>query len=192
MSLEHAILGFLNYGPHSGYDLKKVFDVSVQHFWPADQSQIYRTLSRLEDKGWAEMELIEQDDRPDRKVYHITTAGQEELRRWLITPLPSKAVRSAPLIQVFFAAQLSDEEILAIFERWAESARTILARYEQVPQESAEYEETNGTPRDSFFWMLTLEFGIKSMQAQLEWFESVIQRIRDKQHPGPGKPEPRG
>jgi len=183
MSLEHAILGFLTYGPHSGYDLKKIFDISVQHFWSADQSQIYRTLSRLEDKGWAEMEMVEQDDRPDRKEYHITAAGQEELRRWLTTPLPSKAVRSAPLIQVFFAAQLSDEEILAIFERWAESARTVLACYDQVPQESAEYEEMNGTPRDSFFWMLTLEFGIKSMQVQLEWFESVIQRIRDKQHP---------
>jgi PadR family transcriptional regulator AphA len=183
MSLEYAILGFLNYGPHSGYDLKKVFDISVQHFWSADQSQIYRTLSRLENKGLAEMEVVEQDDRPDRKVYRITETGQEELRRWLTTPLPSKAMRSAPLIQVFFAAQLSDEEILAIFERWAERARELLARYDQIPQQSAEYENMNGTPRDSFFWMLTLELGTKSAQVQLEWFESVIQRIRDKQHP---------
>ena len=45
MSLDHAILGFLNYKPLSGYDLKKVFDSSVRHFWYADQSQIYRTLS---------------------------------------------------------------------------------------------------------------------------------------------------
>jgi PadR family transcriptional regulator AphA len=183
MSLEHAILGFLNYGPHSGYDLKKMFDISVQHFWPADQSQIYRTLSRLEEKGWAEMEVVEQDDRPDRKVYRITEVGQDELRRWLTTPLPPKAVRSAPLIQVFFAAQLSDEEILAMFERWAGHTRALLARYAQVPQESIECEEMTGSPRDSFFWMLTLELGIKSAQAQLEWFESVIQRIRDKQHP---------
>ena len=33
MSLEHAILGFLNYHPYSGYDLKKVFDHSVQPRW---------------------------------------------------------------------------------------------------------------------------------------------------------------
>ena len=72
MSLEHAILGFLNYGPYSGYDLKKIFDISVQHFWPADQSQIYRTLSRLEDREWVDMDVIEQDDRPDRKEYRIT------------------------------------------------------------------------------------------------------------------------
>jgi PadR family transcriptional regulator AphA len=183
MSLEHAILGFLNYGSFSGYDLKKIFDISVQHFWPADQSQIYRTLSRLEDEGWAEMELVEQDDRPDRKVYRINEAGQAELRRWLTTPLPSKAMRSAPLIQVFFAAQLSDEEILAMFERRAEHMRALLARYDQVPQESAEYDTMIGSPRDTFFWMLTLELGVKVAQAHLEWFESVIQRIRDKQHP---------
>ena len=42
MSLEYAILGFLCYKPLSGYDLKKIFDNSVQHFWPADQGQIYR------------------------------------------------------------------------------------------------------------------------------------------------------
>ena len=47
MSLEYAILGFLNYHPYTGYDLKKIFDTSVRHFWPADQSQIYRTLARL-------------------------------------------------------------------------------------------------------------------------------------------------
>jgi PadR family transcriptional regulator AphA len=129
------------------------------------------------------MEIVEQDDRPDRKVYRITEAGQEELRRWLTTPLPSKAVRSAPLIQVFFAAQLSDEEILAMFERWAERTRALLARYDQIPQESSEYDEMVGSPRDSFFWMLTLELGVKSARAQLEWFESVIQRIRDKQYP---------
>ena len=44
MSLDHAILGFLNYRRYSGYDLKKIFDKSVRHFWPADQSQIYLTL----------------------------------------------------------------------------------------------------------------------------------------------------
>jgi PadR family transcriptional regulator AphA len=183
MSLAHAILGFLNYGPFSGYDLKKMFDVSVQHFWPADQSQIYRTLSRLEDKGWAEQELVEQEDRPDRKVYHITEAGQEELRRWLTTPLPPHETRSAPLIQVFFAGQLSDEEILAIFRRGAGELREVLERYGQVPEESRAYVEAANSPRETFFWLLTLECGIKMAEAQLEWLESVIRRIENKEHP---------
>jgi hypothetical protein len=92
-------------------------------------------------------------------------------------------VRSAQLIQVFFAGQLSDQEILAIFERWTEYMRTLLAKYDQVPEECAACQDLADSPRESFFWMLTLELGIKSAQTQLEWFESVIQRIRDKQHP---------
>ena len=75
MSLKHAILGFLQYGPSTGYELKKVFDNSVQHFWPADQSQIYRTLVWLEEQGWVSMELIPQDDHPDRKVYSISVTA---------------------------------------------------------------------------------------------------------------------
>jgi PadR family transcriptional regulator AphA len=88
MSLEYAILGFLNYHPYTGYDLKKIFDTSVRHFWQADQSQIYRTLSRLTEHGYVEMEKVPQEDRPDRKVYHITQAGHAELIKWLSSPPP--------------------------------------------------------------------------------------------------------
>ena len=88
MSLEYAILGFLNYHPYTGYDLKKIFDTSIRHFWPADQSQIYRTLARLTEQGFAEMEKVPQDDRPDRKVYSITEAGRAELMKWLSGPPP--------------------------------------------------------------------------------------------------------
>jgi DNA-binding PadR family transcriptional regulator len=183
MSLEHAILGFLNYKPFSGYDLKKVFDVSVRHFWPADQSQIYRTLARLADRGWVELELVEQADRPDRKVYHITGDGRAELNRWLSMPLPFAHPRHAQLIQVFFSGQLSDGEILAMFEREAGHLRTILESYDQIPGEAQPYVDMVGSPRESFFWMLTLECGIEAFRAQLAWLESVMQRIKDGQVP---------
>ena len=183
MSLEHAILGFLSYKPFSGYDLKKVFDTSVNHFWPADQSQIYRTLARLAEREWAEVEVVPQKDRPARKVYHITEVGRQELRRWLTAPLPFRDSRHASLIQVFFAGQLSDEEILAMLKREAEPLRAALERYDRVPEMSAPFIETIDSPREAFFWMLTLEYGIRMAQASLEWIESVIQRIEDRQHP---------
>jgi PadR family transcriptional regulator, regulatory protein AphA len=187
MSLEHAILGFLNYGPFSGYDLKKVFDTSVQHFWPADQSQIYRTLARLEEQGLTEVEVVHQEGRPDRKEYHITPAGQEALHQWLATPLPPEEIRSAALIQIFFAGQLSDEEILSGLEERAERTRKLLDHYSEVPEASSKYAQDVHSPREVFFWMLTLECGIKSAQTQLEWLEDVIERIRNKQHPSEKK-----
>ena len=183
MSLEYAILGFLNYHPYTGYDLKKIFDTSIRHFWPADQSQIYRTLSRLTEQGLAEMEKVPQEERPDRKVYSITAAGREELLKWLAGPTPTGAVRSAPLIQVFFAGQLSDEQVLAKFESVTALMRTFLDLYSQVPEQIAPYQQEITSPREHFFWLLTLDNGIRSMRATLEWAESVVAQIKSGKVP---------
>ena len=178
MSLDYAILGFLNYHAYTGYDLKKIFDTSVQHFWPADQSQIYRTLARLTDRSLVEVQRVPQEDRPDRKVYHITQSGRAELLKWLEGPPPAEGPRSAPLIQVFFAGQLSDEEVLAKFMGFADSLRATLARFEQIPSQVEPYQREIGSPREYFFWMLTLDNGLRSVRATLEWAEAVIEQIK--------------
>ena len=178
MSLEYAILGFLNYRPLSGYDLKKVFDNSVRHFWPADQSQIYRTLARLAEKGLVEQEVFRGVDRPDRKEYRITPAGQEALHTWLLNPLPSQDLRIAELIQVFFAGQLSDKQALALFERLAADARAVLAVYDRIPQAAGVDDPAVGPPRERFFWQLTLDYGVMSARADLVWLEQVIARLK--------------
>ena len=183
MSLEFAILGFLNYHPYTGYDLKKIFDTSIRHFWPADQSQIYRTLSKLTENGWAEREKVPQDDRPDRKVYSITESGRQELLRWISDPPPMGEPRSAPLVQVFFAGNLSDEEVLAKFEGFAATMRATLAQYDQIPKMLGPYQQEISSPREHFFWMLTLENGIRTMRSNLEWAESVIERIKNGKVP---------
>jgi DNA-binding PadR family transcriptional regulator len=183
MSLDYAILGFLSYHPYTGYDLKKIFDNSVQHFWSADQSQIYRTLARLTEQGMARMEKQPQEDRPDRKVYHITDQGRAELLKWLSGPPCLEAPRSAALVQVFFSAQLTDAEVLAKFEGFAAELRALLERYDQVPGQILPYQEEIDSPRETFFWMLTLENGIRNMRANLEWAESIIARIQAGQVP---------
>jgi PadR family transcriptional regulator AphA len=179
MSLEYAILGFLNYRPFTGYDLKKIFDTSVRHFWPADQSQIYRTLNRLADKGLAEMEVITQEDRPNRKEYTITSAGRQALRDWLVTPLPFGEHRNAPMVQVFFAGQLSNQEIIQIYKRVADFMRAGLAQYEMIPQEMEAYADYVDSPREFFFWMQTLEIGKMMAHTNLEWIENVIKKIEN-------------
>jgi len=186
MSLEYAILGFLSYRPLSGYDLKKVFDNSVRHFWPADQSQIYRTLARLAEQAYVEQESYRGVDRPDRKEYRITPAGREALRAWLLSPLPSQDSRIAELIQVFFAGQLSDAQVVALFERLAAGARATLAVYDQIPQPADADAQAAGLQRERFFWQLTLEYGIMSARRDLAWLESVIARI----HAGDLPPAP--
>jgi PadR family transcriptional regulator AphA len=183
MSLDYAILGFLNYRPFTGYDLKKALDTSVRHFWPADQTQIYRTLISLTEKGLAEMEVVDQSNRPDRKVYRITGVGREALRVWLTEPHRSAENRNSLLVQVFFAGQLSDEEVLPIFERLSEQFRSLLAVYDVISQENDKYQEYTASPRELYFWMLTLEAGKVTARANLELVESILRRIRNKELP---------
>jgi len=73
--------------------------------------------------------------------------------------------------------------VLALFEREAEQLRARLARCAQVPQESAAYVEQIGSPRETFFWMLTLEYGVTVNRAALEWIEEVIRRLRRGEQP---------
>lgn len=183
MILEHAILGFLNYRSMTGYELKKLFDRSVRHFWPADQGQIYRALNRISAEGWTGMEVVEQQDRPDRKVYHISPEGKTELRRWLLAPIQMPENRSAAMVQVFFAGQLSDAEIQALFERTAAQMRAGLAILESVPQDFAAYQDTIQSPREFYLWKVTLEIGIESLRSNLRLAEDLAQRVKNGELP---------
>ena len=59
--LKHGILGLLNYGDMSGYEIREVFKDSLNYFWTAQTSQIYRELGVLEKNGWIVKQTIEQD-----------------------------------------------------------------------------------------------------------------------------------
>jgi PadR family transcriptional regulator, regulatory protein AphA len=195
MSLDHAILGFLNYDmPLSGYDLKKTLDGSVAHFWPADQSQIYRTLARLTKQDYVDVEFIaQQQDRPNRKVYHITDKGRKEICRWVAEERSKEVFRKPFLVQSFFAGMLNDEQVLEIFEARAQELRDLQARFEALAKDVAEGKGHEGPPREQFFWYLTLDNGLWEVQAKLEWVEDTIGRIKRKEYEQGGRvlPPPR-
>ncbi len=90
---------------------------------------------------------------------------------------------SNSLVQVFFAGQLSDAEALAKFENFAAVLRNILSQYEQIPEQILPYKREIDSPREHFFWLLTLENGIANMRANLAWAESVIERFKSGEVP---------
>jgi hypothetical protein len=87
------------------------------------------------------------------------------------------------MVQVFFSGQMSDAEVLAKFESAAALFRAILNRYDQVPEQALEPMRQIPSPREHYFWMLTLDLGLRTMRANLEWAESVIAAIRNRQIP---------
>jgi DNA-binding PadR family transcriptional regulator len=85
MSVRHAILALLYQKPMYGYELGRHLPPALQVERDIKPGQIANTLARMEEAGWIECQT-EQGDGPDRKVYHLTAAGREELRTWYLTP----------------------------------------------------------------------------------------------------------
>ena len=179
MPLEHAILAFLDFGPQTGYDLKKGFDRSVSHFWSTTQSHIYKALEKLEEQGFTESKIIPQEGKPNRKEYHITKAGRAELKNWLSTPLPLSPVREAWMIQLFFSHPLSNEEIAQLVEtRKTEVANAIEALGQAQAQiEGQKKEGPPGMERMVALWQLTLDYGSEYYKAEHAWLEKTLKRV---------------
>lgn len=177
MSLKHAILGFLSIKSMTGYDLKKAFDQSIQYFWPANQSQIYRTLAEMHAAGLIDPEVIAREERLDMKVYHISNTGLNELHRWLSTALPHQDYREAFLIQVYFGSRLSDQEVLPVIKNMIRDLETSQNQLTAMYKMYLEVIEKLEAPRELFFSMLPLEFGIASNQTALEWLNSAYRRL---------------
>lgn len=180
MPLEHAILAFLEFGPQSGYDLKKNFDTSVAHFWSATQSHIYKALENLEKKEFVESQVILQEGKPNRKEYHLTKAGRAELKQWLSTPLPLSPVREAWLIQLFFAHPLSNDEIAVLVQtRKEEVGKAIEALNEaQAAIEQQKQLDVPNIERMTSLWQLTLDYGAEYYKSEFAWLEKVQKQVK--------------
>ena len=178
MPLSHAILGFLDYAPMSGYDLKKNFDQSVSHFWSATQSHIYKALENLEKDGMVESLVIQGEGKPNRKQYQITKEGRAELHRWVSTPLPVEGPREAWLIQVFFAHNATNDEIVSLFEKRIEELKVYVSQC-QIAQAGIDegYKQT-GMKRLRDLWQLTLDNGMSYYESEIAWLEKTLPRVR--------------
>jgi DNA-binding PadR family transcriptional regulator len=176
VSLKYALLGFLDLLPLSGYDLAKMFDDSVNFYWPATHSQIYRTLKQLLEDGMVTREIVEQSIHPDKKVYSITETGREELRRWVAAPLDLPTVRHGLLVQLASASRLDDEEIINLLEAYAEKLRDRLDLY-LGDQQQAQLVYAR-SEKERFLWGLILKNGIRTYECELEWTEEAIRDIK--------------
>lgn len=178
MSLEHILLGQLRH-PSTGYELGKEFDESAGHFWPAERSQIYPTLKRLEERGWLRCHEEPSERGPQRKVYETTAEGHEELRRWLTEGPQIGRERFAYIAQVFYLGELDDLAAgLDMVRRMQAQWRQLLATFERYEQETvAESGDWNDYPPEAFFNMAALQNGLALVRAKLAWCDDVIARL---------------
>ncbi len=177
MSLRHAILGILSIRPMSGYDLKKAVDGSVGHFWTADQSQIYRTLSALVEEGLASRGTVVQEGRPTLHPHTVTEAGLAELDRWLASPLKTPPTRDAFLARVFFADRLPPEDVRALLDARRREIAAELAELEAVETPDPADLPEGVSALGYQLRLAALDNGIAHARAELAWLDATEQRL---------------
>jgi PadR family transcriptional regulator AphA len=131
-TLGYAILGLLAREPLSGYDLASRTRERLGFFWQARHSQIYPELARMEESGLVSHQVVEQQDRPDKKVYSATEAGLDTLKAWVAEPPAPRAVRDELVLKAYSIWLVDPERALALFREQERQHRERLARYEEI------------------------------------------------------------
>lgn len=116
MDVKTLCLGLLSVREACGYDLKKTFETSFKHFFPAGYGSIYPALADLAAKNLVECEEIPQQGKPDRKVYRITPAGEQAFVKALNTAEPRHKIRSEFLVMMYFADRVDDHRLIEVLD----------------------------------------------------------------------------
>ena len=133
MDVKTVCLGMLTDGPASGYDMKKCFESTFGHFFPAGYGSIYPALATLARDGLVEFEEIPQEGKPDRKVYSITSNGRDALDKALTNPNPTHRVRSEFLAMMCFAHLMSDEQINEVIDNKIHELNELMQIINELP-----------------------------------------------------------
>ena len=176
--LKHGILGLINNGDKTGYEIMTVFRDSLSHFWTAQTSQIYRELKTLEQAGWITQTHVEQTGKPDKNVFSITPAGHDELVRWLREDEIPAGYKNPFLLKTFFMGDLPVEENIAFFKM----LRNDSVFPDEGRQASANvdlYRQAINHPEKAIYWKLTIEFGRMYEKMQREWCDYCIQELEE-------------
>lgn len=181
--LKSILLGFLNYQPMTGYDLKRLVDGSTAHFWHAYHSQIYTTLRKMEQEGLVTSVIDDRDEKLERRIYQITEQGKSELKQWLAQPLtelpPGKDIL---LVRLFFSGSRDLDSVLDELRFQRQLHQQQLELYQQIkPEEYAATFEPTGDridfDREAKFWRMTLENGRAYEKMYLKWLDETIAKI---------------
>ncbi|MFJ9821827.1 PadR family transcriptional regulator [Streptomyces sp. NPDC101151] len=180
MALRNAVMAALLEGEASGYDLAKGFGSSVANFWMATPQQIYRELERMEGDGLVAARTVQQERRPNKRLYSLTEAGYEAVHAHTAEP-PAKptAIRDELLVKVQCVDVGDLQAVRTSIAQRMELAAAKVVRFERTRERLLA-----GRTEDEYFDTaerigpyLTLLRGLSLEEDNLRWGEVALKRL---------------
>ncbi|MCH2243893.1 MULTISPECIES: PadR family transcriptional regulator [Crocosphaera] len=173
MALTHTILVTLATESHTGYEIWKTFEETLNSFWKASQQQIYRELGKMEKKGLLNSEIILQKGRPNKKLYSITEEGKMELQEWMNQKSEPAVMREDLLVKVRAGGLVNPDIIVQELTHRRQVHKENLTRYQQKEKDYLKKIDSL-TPSDYCLY-LTLKRGIGFENQWIEWCDEALE-----------------
>lgn len=181
----------------SGYDIKKIVDIGLSHFWNENYGQIYPTLDQLVSDGLAKKSVDRHSGKRKRHVYRITPSGTTAFREWLALPTGKPIVRNELQLKFFLSSRLPTKATLRIIEEYLLQQKEVLLEYRESEVvlrkaiESGKYpaeveeilagHEKNRSAKQKAkqckMFFLSLRHGILAVEARVAWCDEVISNL---------------
>jgi PadR family transcriptional regulator, regulatory protein AphA len=165
-----VILGLLKFGPRTGYDIKRVTDISTRFFWSASYGQIYPELRSLEQAGLVRVREEPHGRRP-RRVYELTAKGERALSSWLVGESDVYELRDEGLLRLFFGELVSGEQLLALVRGRRAWFETVGVHFREIAEQLGEVEGPSGE---------VLRYGIELMDWNAAWWGDLERRLEEE------------
>lgn len=175
---KYALLGILNHMSGSGYDIKKVCDVSIGHFWNENYGHIYPVLQKMEEERLITKEVKQTEGRPTKNIYSITEKGREELNEWLLLPIEKQPVRSELLLKIFLSKDIPVKNIIERIQEIKEGCEKKLQKYLEI-DDLFNSGKIEGDKKDLVLSHITLQYGKQDEEGNIKWCEETIKALKE-------------
>ncbi len=172
-----AILGLIRQAPMSGYDVRKVFSTTPMGHFSRSPGAIYPALRRLEEDGLIEGKVDDERQLRPRKVYSLTSDGEQALRGRIHRPVTRDDViwhlDDVMLRFAFGGGVLGREWALGFLDEFA----TQIESYVLSLEERLEALGERGAPYGRY----ALEQGVAMYRATGRWARRVIEELQKEE-----------
>jgi DNA-binding PadR family transcriptional regulator len=163
----------------SGYDIKRVLKELGWLVGTPSFGSLYPALHALLKNGLVTVEVVSRQDKPSRKIYTITQAGQRALQEWASQPVGPNLSLKSFVMRLMLADNFTQEELLTQLRQRRDQ---ILAHHTALAQTSSLPDEPS-----SLGQCLTSDYSLALADAELTWLDSTLNRL--SQEPSPAEAE---
>ncbi len=174
---ELLLLGLLKIQSQHGYQINEFITKNLSRVTTMKKATAYAQLENMRKKGLIDENISQEGNRPQRKVYSITPAGDAAFDTLLKTYLIQPGQITFTLdIALMFIGNLRVEEVIAMLDERIHLLLEQIDTYERAPKHGYELGSR-----------LAVEHVLAHLRLDLAWLQSAKETIIQESSSGSGK-----